>query len=697
MALSTPTYGGGTTWPLIASTWTAMLDAPNYVSVRATAASGVCNTLVDAFYVKKDTVVPPTPTVTGSSTSGSPELDWSPVTDVGSGTAYYRVWRSTTSGGTYTQVSTNGAPTTGTYSDGSAAAGTWYYKVQAVDMAGNVGALSAVTTVTTVATTPTLTWLSGFESGCISQDRGALANFVSTGAESPQVKPSPARNGMYALTIAKPSGTSANYVGISTSGNAAVARFAVRLSSLPTAAVTIAQFQAAAGAPGTIEFDPDLQTFTVDIGGAATASSVTVNPGTWYRFDVLFRTNYAAPERRVSWKIDDVAQTQVTASYTASATTQLVLGSPTAADVFTAAYDDVALSQTTTDYPIGDGKVLALRPDASGTHNNPASPLRLATNLGALDTSSHLLVDNSPLCGETGYIKQTTADAAAYAELSIDNTSEALNARGVRAIAAFTASNATANSAAAKIVQLDNTTIQTFFTGSTVSTGTGYGAALLTKPAAGWTPAEVNGVRARVGYASSVGSDPQFEAMLLEAEYPPSSGSISIQLDAFAPGSSTPVSAPASLSFGTVTPGESTTGEVRATITTDATNGYALSVADNDGMGAMTTPAGAQMPWITTGSIATPVTWPDTGMGIAVFGGSQTPSRWCATGQTCTTTNDSDLRWAPITATSTEITRKNAAAPSGDITRIPVRLSAPSDQQAGSYTGQFVVTVTAIP
>lgn len=151
-----------TNWALLASTWSALQEGTSYVTVRASDTAGNTTVLVDAFSVRKDTVVPPAVSTLSSPSpvNGSRLLSWSTVSDATSGTAYYRVFRSTSSGTLGAQVNANGATTGGSYTDAAALAdGTYYYTVRAVDDAGLVNATSSNNQVAVVLSTtlPTVT------------------------------------------------------------------------------------------------------------------------------------------------------------------------------------------------------------------------------------------------------------------------------------------------------------------------------------------------------------------------------------------------------------------------------------------------------------------------------------------------------------------------------------------------------------
>lgn len=98
------------------------------------------------FVMRVDVTAPTVPgsvNVSALSTTAL-SVSWTPSADTQSGVAAYRVYRSTTVSGTYTRVGPDIAFGTNTYSDTSLSAGqTRFYKVSAVDVAGNESAQSA--------------------------------------------------------------------------------------------------------------------------------------------------------------------------------------------------------------------------------------------------------------------------------------------------------------------------------------------------------------------------------------------------------------------------------------------------------------------------------------------------------------------------------------------------------------------------
>ncbi|WGT46727.1 LamG-like jellyroll fold domain-containing protein [Tessaracoccus lacteus] len=98
--------------------------------------------------------------LSGSYDSGAAQLTWTASSDNLAVTGY-RIYRGTTSDFTADASSQIGTATALSYADSTATAGTWYYKVAAVDAAGNVSTASAAASVevpdTTAPDAPSLT------------------------------------------------------------------------------------------------------------------------------------------------------------------------------------------------------------------------------------------------------------------------------------------------------------------------------------------------------------------------------------------------------------------------------------------------------------------------------------------------------------------------------------------------------------
>jgi hypothetical protein len=362
------------------------------------------------------------------------------------------------------------------------------------------------------ATQPAATFLSGFEDGVVTSAGTGMYENIFTGGGSPAIDAGVKRYGSYSLLINK-TGAGINYVRkIPTGTNGiVVARFAFRLASLPSANVG-ALFTVApnAGNAVRIKYDLATQKLKMTLGSASVLAGSTISATTWYVIDV--RTDVAANPRTVDWQIDGVAQGSASSSETGSTVSGVRLGGDVSGDVYTANYDDFLMSETATDYPIGDGKVLAVAPNGLSTHSSVGS---FANHDGtAIGASTPGYVADRPLTSTTDYIKQTATGSGSYVGLTMADTADAC-VDAVRGVVAYNASGTNATAAATRF--LDGASTTTFsHTGSSTLT---YAAGMLT-PATTWSATTLNGLIVRTGFATSVTSMPYWQSILAEYNVP---------------------------------------------------------------------------------------------------------------------------------------------------------------------------------
>jgi hypothetical protein len=234
-----------------------------------------------------------------------------------------------------------------------------------------------------------------------------------------------------------------------------------------------------------------------------------------------------------------VAQTRATVAKTAGTITMAELGThSTNHGAWTANFDDLIVGTWTvagTDW-WGDGKVLGQLAGSDGTHATVAdfSPGDAGTIYSGTVTNANTMVDDPPATGGWTNTRSTTdsigmrvANTAAYMEIAPAVTAQAGQANAVRAIMSYSSSTTLANAAgcvarnsAGAVTALLGTVGGTL--ASYAVTANNFAGGLLTKPAAGWTAAEVNAVRWRFGggTSSDISPVPTVQALMLEADWP---------------------------------------------------------------------------------------------------------------------------------------------------------------------------------
>ena len=402
--------------------------------------------------------------------------------------------------------------------DAGAELGMWW---QRNGNAGNppnitVNGLNVATTVGVSGGTPCTTRsainVTGFEHGAVSRYGGGIFSAVTgaglsadaavrrTGAYSFKVVGSGFEDNNASLTI----GTGAPSV--------AVVRVYLRLASDPTADVNELLLLQSGGNDLRLGYQASTNRLTLRFANAAvTVASSAVIAGTWYRIDLRFVAN--TNPHTAAWQIDGAAQTGVT-DVAAGATTISIIrfGSTVAADRFTANYDDVVISETAADYPIGDGAVVGLRPDGMGTSNTPGSFRE--DDGSAIDANSYQRLDESPMASLADYIRQQTGSNAVYVEVTFADTGSTCIV-GVSGLVAYHAAGTNRNDGETRIV--DGATQTVLYNGDmSVTTPVYYRSAIIAPAAASWTTAAVNGLTGQIGYSTDANPFPYWDGLLLE-------------------------------------------------------------------------------------------------------------------------------------------------------------------------------------
>lgn len=375
-------------------------------------------------------------------------------------------------------------------------------------------------------------YLTGFEHQTVST---AGAGIFSAIAGSPSIDTTVKRNGNASLQI-NPTGISESdeaTVSISGSPTVLVARFAVRLDSLPAADShlwrlweatssneIIFGFVAASGKFGLRQSDTDTWV----------EAASTVTAGQWYVIDI--RGNVGANPWLADWRIDGVDQTQFSRANAASTFSGIIFGTGLA-HAYTANFDDVVVGNASGDYPFGDGKVLGYAPNADGSHAVGADTFRLTTNNGGAfttitnsTTTAWEQLDDWPVNadgdGSDDWVEKTDGTTGTnYVEIAFADPGASESAP--RAVCALAAIDKAANQAAnLQLYLVENTTedATAIFNADPGSQSNQYKRAVYTaKPSGGaWTRQALVDAKVRIK-STDVTPDVRVKALLLEADY----------------------------------------------------------------------------------------------------------------------------------------------------------------------------------
>jgi len=374
----------------------------------------------------------------------------------------------------------------------------------------------------------TLFYCTGFEHG-VAAPVTSGGGLFSTVTGTPVIQGTTKRTGDYALQVSVAAAASSVRRLIPGSPTELVARFYINFGTLPTSGtVELFQVRAVAGGYFCFCYSYTEKQFYGYVEPSANVYYTSMSPAinTWYRID-LIASVATANLWTLDCQIDGVAQTQATDTSHAASTLNgvAVLMGCAASTTMNAYFDDWAMSVTTADYPLGatDG-VIGLRPDsdtditAVGTNT---MELIDGTDISA-GSPAYAMLDENPwtTSANTDLVCQNTANTSAYVEMGFANTTYA-NINGVMALLQYCGQNASADQGATYILEGANVT--TVYGNNATradysETTPYYKAVIVTPPANGWTPTDVNGLKVRIGHSNDVVAVPYWLALMLEVD-----------------------------------------------------------------------------------------------------------------------------------------------------------------------------------
>lgn len=384
-----------------------------------------------------------------------------------------------------------------------------------VVIAAVLGALAVPSVATAACPTAPLApaALTGFEHGRL----GYSASNLMPSGSGLSINAAAARNGAYGLRVNANGTAASEWFMWPTAPRAGVVRFAMRLDALPAGNVgelfRMDTYSKSALRIGYVAATQSLRlSVTNATGSSAALSGPVVTAGDWQFVDV--RYSVSGGQHSAEWSVNGEAQGSAAVSGAAESLYYVRFGT-TGSDKFTASYDDVLVSNTVSDYPVGDGRIGVLRPDASSSNSSA-----LRDNDGTtVDAASWTRLDEIPATSTVDFIQQTTASSSAYAQIAFEDTAEPC-ARAVRGY--FTTHSVASNNASnAKLSFFDGARESVIKSGDWAANNTlsrDYSASVV--PAGEWDQSALNGLVARFGYSVDVKPVPILDGVLVEYEVP---------------------------------------------------------------------------------------------------------------------------------------------------------------------------------
>jgi hypothetical protein len=262
------------------------------------------------------------------------------------------------------------------------------------------------------------------------------------------------------------------------------------------------------------------------------ATGPTLSVGVHYRIEAHY--DMSASPNVIHWRVNGVAQTDASFTNAARTCTNSNWGQVNTTATYSFKVDDWLQGNAALDYPFGGGKVIKILAGSDGTHSftdNDFSTGEAGTQRAASYTDFNLMVDDAVpwtlTRSTTDNIAQRVVRTAGYVEIKPASTPESGTATAVRALLAYSSAATQANAGACLIRNSAGAEVEVWglFGGGAADkdyseTSNQFKGAIATKPAAGWTPTEVNALVWRIGGSEDISPVPTWQALMLEVDYP---------------------------------------------------------------------------------------------------------------------------------------------------------------------------------
>jgi len=357
-------------------------------------------------------------------------------------------------------------------------------------------------------------WLTGFEYGVATPTANGTGLFnVVTG--TPLIQGTNVNSGNYALQITSAKGSAAHNVARTVGGTFLVGGFYFKYGTATSGTVSVMRATTAAGASPYIMFDSaNKQLFPRITNDGAHSEALTAN--TWYRVD--FKADVSTGTSKLDLQVNGTAVAQGTLAQTATTFNGIYLGW-TAAVTGEFFYDDVILSNTAVDYPIGEHVTQSLVPNADGAHNAGANVMEDNTGADIGVVTAYDKVSKNPLnSGTTVWIRQNASGTGNYAAVLFGTVSGTVGTMlGAEGILCYNGTSSTANNGQTRIYDSGTNLITTVFSGDMSETSLFYKAEMLGSGL--WGTAALASCICRFGYSNDASPKPIWNSLMIEYAY----------------------------------------------------------------------------------------------------------------------------------------------------------------------------------
>jgi hypothetical protein len=326
-----------------------------------------------------------------------------------------------------------------------------------------------------------------------------------------------------------------------------VGRCYLYFATLPDVDHAPISLNSGAGKFGRLFFESTDNTLYCDANGTRPGSGFTVTTGVWYRIDlkVVFNTTIT-----VDAQINGTTLTQATAAGASETGTSVRFGNSGGTPTYDYYIDDIAISGTSGDYPLGPGTTVGLYPSGDGAHSYSATTdfldggdaqAALAASGSEVDTwlSLRSKADGglSASVDTANYVTNATGGTTEYLRWNFEDLPTGVaSVNGVASVSTHHAQSATANAQSMKIIDVsavapEMSVLGTFSGGppaNTAATGVDlsattihvvYHCAAVGETTGAWTVANVNDLGVHWS-STDVAPDAYIDGICLEVDVP---------------------------------------------------------------------------------------------------------------------------------------------------------------------------------